>query len=210
MYNLSMNYSKKYCTIYVIRHGESVWNFKGLIQGRSDSKLTKNGESQAHKLANELKNIKFDAVYSSRLLRAKRTAEIVSLGRSVFVKTSKALIERNFGKLDGRLGKHIKIFYDLQKEQNYKKLKLYGIENDEEIVSRMFPFLTKVAKVHTGKNILVVTHGSIVRTLIVHLGYATLDQLPPFSVGNASFVKLESNRGNFVIKETKGINFNFR
>src|SRR3990167_4625255 len=100
-----MKLSERYCTIYVVRHGESEWNVKGLIQGQSDSPLTQSGERQAFLLAKELKNIKFGAVFSSDLVRAKRTADMIALERSLAIQTSKALIERNFGKLEGKSGK---------------------------------------------------------------------------------------------------------
>lgn len=73
----------------------------------------------------------------------------------------------------------------------------------------MFKFLREVVVRYLGKTVLVITHGSLVRTLLVHLEYARLEQLPPRSVGNAAFVKLESDSIDFFVKETKGVNFKF-
>jgi len=204
-----MKLSERYCTIYVVRHGESEWNVKGLIQGQSDSPLTQSGERQAFLLAKELKNIKFGAVFSSDLVRAKRTADMIALERSLAIQTSKALIERNFGKLEGKSGKQIKILAELQRKADNAEFKSYGIESDKKIVGRMFTFLREIAVAYLGKTVLVVTHGSLVRVLIVHLGYATLDQLPPFSVGNTAFVKLESDGVDFFIRSTKRVHFKF-
>lgn len=202
-----MKLSKSHCTIYIVRHGESEWNVKGLIQGQSDSLLTIEGEKQALLLSKELKNIMFDAIYSSDLVRAKRTADILAIKRNLSIQTSKALLERNFGQLEGKSGKHIKILAELQKRADKIKFKTFGIESDEKIVSRMFTFLREIAVAYLGKTVLVVTHGSLVRVLIVHLGYATLDQLPPFSVGNTAVVKLESDGVDFFIRSTKRVNF---
>ena len=73
------------------------WNEIGLIQGHSDSPLTAQGITQAKELAKKLKNVKFDLIFSSDLLRAKRTAEIIALEHKLFVQTSKLLRERDFG-----------------------------------------------------------------------------------------------------------------
>lgn len=67
-----MKLSERYCTIYVVRHGESEWNVKGLIQGQSDSFLTQEGEKQAYQLVEDLKSIKLKAIFSSNLIRAKK------------------------------------------------------------------------------------------------------------------------------------------
>lgn len=202
-----MKSSGRYCTIYIARHGESEWNVKGLIQGQSDSPLTEKGERQALLLSKKLKNIIFDAAFSSELVRAKRTAEIMALERNLAIRTSNALLERNFGKLEGKSGKQIKILAELQMKSDPLKYKFYGVESDKEIVGRTFRFLRKIAVSHLDKNVLIVTHGSIIRVLIIHLGYATLRQLPPFSVGNTAFVKLISDGNEFLVKDTKGVNF---
>ena len=73
---------KKYCTIYFARHGETSWNVKKMIQGIKDIPLNKKGEEQAMMIGEKLKNIKFDAVFSSDLIRAKRTAEIILLEKN--------------------------------------------------------------------------------------------------------------------------------
>src|SRR5258706_4066259 len=92
----------KLATLYIVRHGESEWNIKHLIQGQKDIVLSKNGKLQAQILAGELKKISFEFIFSSDLLRAKRTAEIVALEHKLAVQTAKVLRERSFGKLEGQ------------------------------------------------------------------------------------------------------------
>lgn len=87
---------EKYCTFYIVRHGETLWNVKGLLQGIKDSALTPTGEKQARELAAELESVNFDVIFSSDLLRARRTAEIIALERKLAVKTSQLLRERQF------------------------------------------------------------------------------------------------------------------
>lgn len=203
-----MDLSQQYCTIYIVRHGESEWNAKGLIQGQSDSRLTQEGEKQALQLAKELKRIKFDALFSSNLKRAKRTAEIIALEHSLTIETTRALVERNFGKLDGKPTGHLEILARLQKSGDPQIYKSYGVESDEEILGRMMKLIYELAVSYIGKTIFLVTHGSLIRVLLVHLNYVKLEELPPRSVGNVAFVKLESNGVDFSVQETKAINFN--
>lgn len=51
------------CTLYLVRHGEIEWNVKGITQGQTNSSLTENGKKQALDTADELKDIKFDAIF---------------------------------------------------------------------------------------------------------------------------------------------------
>ena len=192
-----------YCTLYVARHGETEWNVKGLIQGHSDSNLTKNGIKQAKNLGKELKSIKFDAVYSSDLLRAKRTAEIVTLERKLVVVTQKALRERDFGELEGKTRENLKILRELKiKNVPYESI---GIEADEKIVARAITLLREIAVAYTGKNVLIVSHGGLLRALLIHLGFATDKELPPGSVGNTAYIKLKSDGVDFFIEEVKRV-----
>ena len=63
---------QNYCTIYLIRHGETEWNEKKLIQGHSDIPLNEKGKLQSEQLGEKLKDIHFEAVFSSDLIRKER------------------------------------------------------------------------------------------------------------------------------------------
>lgn len=89
--------SKNYCTFYIVRHGETEWNVKGLVQGHTDIPLTKKGKRQARQLAKKLSRINFNAVFSSDLLRAKQTAQLIALEKKIAVKTTQALREETDG-----------------------------------------------------------------------------------------------------------------
>lgn len=194
---------KKLCTLYVARHGETKWNVLKKIQGHTDSPLTKNGVAQAKNLAVELSHLRFEAVYSSDLLRAKRTAQFVALEHQLIVETTEALRERSFGKHEGS-GRRV---LDLLEELNNKKIsyETEGIETDEKITERVINFLREIAVAYPAKNVLVVTHGGILIRLLRHLGYMTYEELSLYRVGNTAWIKLESDGVDFFIKETKRI-----
>lgn len=192
-----------YCTIYIARHGQTQWNVKGKIQGHTDSPLTKEGIAQAKNLAKELKNIKFDAAYSSDLLRAKRTAQFVALEHQLVVETKETLRERNFGPLEGQHKDGLVLLEELRKQKIPYETK--NIESDEKMIERVILFLRELAIAYPGKTVLVVSHGGILRTLLVHLGFVTYEKMSKLSIGNTSYIKIDSDGVDFFVKETKRI-----
>lgn len=175
--------------------------------------LTENGVSQAENLRKKLKDIRFDAVFSSDLLRAKRTAEIVTLERNLAITTSQFLREKTYGPYEGKHYKEFEAEYaKLWKE--YTKLgksdkfsfKMHEeIESDEEAITRYMQFLREIAVSHAGKTVLVVSHGGVMKVLLIHLGYATYEAMPSGSVGNCGFIKLEADGSEFQVKEIDNI-----
>lgn len=189
---------QNHCTIYLTRHGETEWNSKGIVQGHSDIPLNKIGEEQARELGKKLKDINFEAIFSSDLMRTKRTAEIAILEKKLSVKTTVALRERYFGKHEG---KHFSFLHQVEIKLESEN----SIETDEQLVDRFIPFIREVAIDYQGKNILIVTHGGIIRWFLIYLGFANAKTLPPGSIDNTAYVKIFSDGVDFIIKETFGI-----
>ena len=67
--------------LFIVRHGETVWNREGRIQGHTDVALSEKGIDQASRLARRLSDISFDAAYASDLCRASATASLILQGR---------------------------------------------------------------------------------------------------------------------------------
>lgn len=201
--------SENYCTFYIVRHGQTEWNLNGLIQGHADSPLTLLGEEQARNVAKELQHVKFDIIFSSDLLRAKRTAEIINLERKLAVQTSKQLREKMYGKYEGKPYKAMKVFdrlYDALTEEERFKYKAGGVESDEETVTRLFRFIREMAIIYKNKIILVATHAEIMRLFLIHIGFGTYSNFPLGVIGNAAYFKLVTDGVDFFVKETKRIN----
>src|SRR3990167_6788870 len=117
-----MSNNTKLTTFYIVRHGETVFNKKGIMQGNIiDSPLTKIGENQAERVRKKLSKLHFDEIFSSDLFRAKRTAEIITLERKLAVKTTQALREQNYGRYEG---KPYKVFHESLRKllQKYERL----------------------------------------------------------------------------------------
>ncbi len=137
--------SEEYATLYVVRHAETEWNKRNLIQGHTDLPLTTKGEKQAQQLGIKLRDVKFSAVFSSDLLRAKKTAEIVALERELIVTTTQKLRERRYGRLEGKGREALTALLRLSKALQKQRVKETDIESDGEITVRLIPFLREVA-----------------------------------------------------------------
>jgi len=195
------------CTIYLVRHGKTDWNNQGIIQGHTDVPLNIEGEEEAKELAKELNNIKFDGFFSSDLLRAKRTAEIIAVEHELAVKTTKALRERHFAHLEGKPAKLLKeiskTISELEESKRFSYKSHPLVESDGELMNRFLIFLREIAISNPNKNILVVTHGGVMRVFLILLGHLTHGS--EVRIGNLSYLKLESDGVDFFVKGTKGI-----
>lgn len=99
--------------ITLLRHGLSVGNQKGIIQGQMDYPLSDEGSKQSHSLLRYWKDddVCFDVIVASPLLRAKQTAEIISSGMNIPIEFDEAWCERHQGKAEGRPYSDVKLQY---------------------------------------------------------------------------------------------------
>lgn len=204
---------QRYCTFYVVRHGETEWNTEKRYQGQQDSPLTVNGIRQAKDVAEKMKGVKFDAIFSSDLLRAQRTAEIIALEHKMAVMTREILRERNFGSLEGKnvqetLSELREVFEKLDRmsaQDRFKAVYADGMESDDALAVRLTTFIREAAVAYAGKNVLVVSHGGIMRAFLIHAGWATYEDLPRTAIENTGYFVMESDGVDFFINETAGI-----
>lgn len=203
----------KPCTIYLIRHGETEWNVQRRIQGHSDSPLTDAGVEQARQRAKSLAGVKFAAVYSSDLLRAKDTAEIFALEHQLAVVTSDLLRERNHGRFEGKTADEFNeelrdlLEYRLTLPDDNQHLFSYydGYESDDQVATRLISILRQIAVAYPGKNVAVVSHSGSLRVLMRRFGYAMFIQAHKAKVRNTAYIVLESDGIEFTVTETEGV-----
>ncbi len=100
--------------IYFVRHGETEWNKKRILQGHKDSNLTIKGINNAKKLGKILRNKNIEIIYSSDLGRCVQTAEVINKWLKVKLVKTKELRERNFGGLNGQPDKKVEKILDLK------------------------------------------------------------------------------------------------
>ncbi len=91
-------------TVYLIRHGETLWNREGRCQGVTDIPLTEKGYRQAHAIANAFAGKRLGLVLSGPLQRTRETAAVLAESQGLSVETREELREWNQGELEGLTG----------------------------------------------------------------------------------------------------------
>ena len=204
---------ENYCTLYVVRHGETEANKNHVTQGVLDAPLTPEGVLQVEATAKDLCHIHFDAIFSSDLPRARRTAEIIKLDRELAIQTAELLRERNFGEFEGKPAAEYHAAVDrlleekerLTEQEQWKFSLGKDVETDEELAERMLVQIREIAASHPGKTVLVTTHGTAMRMFLTRIGYAKYGELSSGTVRNAAYAKILSDGIDFFVKEVKGI-----
>lgn len=204
--------------LYLIRHGQSQGNIRytqgfGLEAGLLGTPLSDEGIKQAQQLTEKFKDVPFDAVYSSSLLRAKQTAEILINGINIDIRYDDNLRERDRGNLNGTPEAEVRQTYkalygdpNVLSESEMWNYQLFSdMETASMAVERFINTLRDIVIENEGKTILVVSHGNVIRSFLVKIGYATFKQIPQDSLDNTGYVKLETDGINFLVLETRGL-----
>ncbi len=150
--------------IYLTRHGQTDYNKKRMMQGRSDIPLNEVGIAQATARRQQLGDIKFDAVYSSPLIRAVKTAQIIGNVSEDQVIRDERIIEANFGKYElmgyFATGPAMIAYWSLPEIFPAPK----GVETIKEMRERTASFIEELEK-KDYENVLVACHGGIIRPI---------------------------------------------
>ncbi len=154
--------------LLLVRHGETEWNRTGRYQGNSDIKLSVIGLRQAERLRDRLSGQRLDAVYSSDLKRALRTARIIASKHNLRVTLCKELRETDFGKLEGLTFDEIKRYYP-EWDGMDSNVSIPGGESLSNLASRTKLFVSRLVEHCDDETILVVAHGGSLRVLVCTL-----------------------------------------
>lgn len=141
-------------TLLLIRHGETVDNARHIMQGQTPGALNKNGISQAHEVALQLKDTPIDAFVSSDLQRSMDTCAILAAPHKGKVSVTALLRERDWGSFTGR---YIPELAHLDDPSRWPK----DIESLPALKERAAEFLAWVRERYPGQTVLAVGHGII-------------------------------------------------
>ena len=187
-------------TIYLLRHGETLWNTEGRYQGQLDSALTLKGERQAKENALKLskyidiKEVKF---FSSPLGRAKATAKIIA--KSNGLESSQIIFEQeiqefNYGIFEGKTKEYCKEVYAKEFAEREANKFSYVLEGGESYV-KVFERLTRwLSSVQDEEVIVVVAHEMINRALRGIYCSLPTDEMLTLRQANDVLIKLENRR----------------
>lgn len=171
--------------ICLIRHGETDWNSMGKFQGREDIPLNKAGAAQIERAARYLKKSDWDGIVSSPLLRAKMSAEIIRKKIGLRIIHDEAdLVERDLGKISGMTMEEAR--------RNFPDGNYEGIEPPDKLSERSVNALLKWVQVFDGKNIIIVTHGATINSILTNLSGNRIEMGKAIP-GNAGITLLEKS-----------------
>ncbi len=150
--------------IYVIRHGQVDTNIKNQINGWNEEILNDIGIKQAISVGEQLKNIKFDVIFCSPLLRAKQTYNYLNI-KNVPTIYDDRIKERNSNSMVGTSVQLLNkdIWYDPTKNMIYE-----DSEGFKSIINRVTSILEEIKRDYQDKNILIVTHGDVCKAIYLY------------------------------------------
>jgi probable phosphoglycerate mutase len=189
--------------IFLIRHGETLWNSEQRIQGHIDSQLNPTGFAQAQALAQRLQSQNFAALYSSDLARAYQTAQCLAQTTGLSIEIDQRLRERNLGCFQGLTHSEVQ----QQFPQEYHRYKTfdpdYIIPNGEsfrQFRQRCINCLEELVQKHLGEHILVVSHGGVLVSAFKHI-LNLPDHMPRrFEIFNISLNVLSYQANNWKLE----------
>lgn len=188
--------------ICIVRHGETDWNKSGILQGWLDVPINAHGRKQALEMAQSFAQQGFEAVWSSNLVRASETADIISAALQLAPPRCHAgLKERNFGAIQGIPKDELAELNPAQYEQILRRnpaAQFVGGETMDEFADRVLEAITEIGASHPGQKVLVITHGWVLDVVTRHIGGLARHAVLPFKPGNGHslWVHVEAERIN--------------
>lgn len=158
-------------TVYIVRHCEAEGNLLGEFQGSIDCDITEKGKLQLIKLHERLKDVRFDAVYSSPLKRALKTAR-AGAGENADITVMDGLREINGGDFEGRKWSELPSLFPEEFylwKNDFGNFKAPGGESVDEVYNRMVKSFTEIIAMNKGKTIGIFSHGCSIRTLLTYI-----------------------------------------
>lgn len=157
--------------LYLTRHGQTEWNIENRVQGSKDSPLTQKGIEQALQLGKRLEHTNIDKVYSSSSKRALDTAKLITGDKNIPIIKVREITEMNLGIWEGLKFDEIEDMYSDQYNKFWNTphlLKYFPGETFECFNERVVKAIDYIAKENDGKDILVVTHGIVLKFIMAY------------------------------------------
>lgn len=186
--------------MYCVRHGESVFNAEGRIQGQQNPPLSELGRQQAQVVSQRLAALPIEAIYASPLERARTTAEPLAEALGLEIKTDERLKEINVGVFQGMLWSEVREQHPEFAEKWASQDPDYVIPQGESRRQLMLRGAEVLQHIHDQghQQVAVVAHGAILSAAFKAL-FGIPVELNPFSLHNASITKIKWD-GEFRLK----------
>ncbi len=183
--------------LYVVRHGETRWNYEGRWQGWQDSDLTDKGREQAAAAAECLRDCGATVMFTSDAGRARETARIIGEKIGLLAHPDSAIRERFYGEYEGMTSAEIDAkFPGTRYEAGRDKRETWrpiGGESLLDVTARVMQFIRLLAQEYPGQSVVLVTHAGVLRALDAVSCKSSLDEIWDRVPGNCAIFELEAN-----------------
>jgi broad specificity phosphatase PhoE len=176
-------------SLILLRHGQTAWNVNGIIQGHAAVPINKRGRQQAEALGKYLRKFSATRLYSSDLVRARLTAEIINATLRLPMTLDSRLRELDAGQWQGLRWDQVRDWDPAGFEEyagNKRGFRRPNGENYPDLRQRASAALSEYMQRHPNEVVLVMTHGGLIHELLLNL----VGIEPPQTVQNASFTPL--------------------
>ncbi len=180
-------------TIWLLRHGESTWNASGLVQGQAEGpELTAAGRAQVTAVSDVVSRLPVTAIISSDLTRASQTASIISGELDIAWDSDADLRERDFGCAQGGpLGDLAPEWSGIEDGRVVDaNARPPGGESLHDLSQRIDRFFTRLAQRRQRGDVLVVTHGGVIRVALAKCDRVPVSKMTWGQVPNAGLWSL--------------------
>ena len=181
--------------LYLIRHGKTDWNDRHKLQGRTDIPLNDEGRRMAEAAREEYRDVHFDVCFSSPLIRARETAEILLRGRDISIIEDERLREMSFGSYEGQENSfdipdcpiNILFFHPEQYTDPPG-----GAESLDDLFARTGAFLREKVEPLLAENrdILIVGHGAMNSSIVCQVRQIPREKFWSAGIENCRLMKL--------------------
>ena len=157
---------------YLIRHGETGWNKAGRYQGRTNIDLNAEGREQARLLGERFRFLPLDALYVSPLNRAVETANEVARTTGITPVTDEHFIEINFGEWEGHTIEELSEKFGSAYTDFFKDPFDHPVPGEgsfQNAMDRAIEGFNILAERHQGQNVAIISHGGLLRVMLVGL-----------------------------------------
>ena len=163
--------------LVIVRHGQSLWNLANKFTGWVDVDLSEAGEREAKKAGEKLKGMKFDHAFTSALMRAQKTLDIIlkETGQTdLNIEKDKALNERMYGDLQGLDKDETRAKFGEEQVKIWRRSYDISPPNGESLkdtADRVLPYYHQHIEplLKQGKDVIIAAHGNSLRALIMYL-----------------------------------------
>jgi broad specificity phosphatase PhoE len=183
--------------LILIRHGETLWNNEGRVQGLSDIALSDVGLNQAHKLALSIQDHNIKNIYSSPMKRAYQTAQILNEIHNVPIYLEPGLSEMDQGDFEGITFKELKAREKDFLQQWIQDPAAVTMPNGESLAGLQNRAWSVVANIiDKTENALIVSHNFTIAAILCKIQNISLSQFRKVCVGTASKTVVRFQNGS--------------